>query len=92
MSVHKGAEYRSLLRETFRETVKRVLAKHGPLETYQIYNRIRILHPDLCDDDIECTSGGDPEWKKQVRWAQRDLKHRREIDLLDRKCSIRRPI
>jgi hypothetical protein len=81
--------YRSLLRETFRETVKRVLADHGPLATGQIYDRIRRLHPELCDDDVECSFGGEPEWKKQMRWAQQDLKFNGQIELTGRRWCIR---
>ena len=90
MNSDEQLAYRSLLRETFRETVKRLLADHGPLKTGQIYNHVRRLHADLCDDDIECAYGGEPEWKKQVRWAQQDLKFRGEIEKIDGRWRIRR--
>jgi hypothetical protein len=89
MNADEQLAYRSLLRETFREAVKRLLAEHGPLETSQLYHHVRRLHPELRDDDIECSSGGEPEWTKQLRWAQQDLKQEREIELVGRKWRVR---
>lgn len=69
-----------------------MLHDHGSLKTNQIYKHIKSLHPNLCDDDIECTCGGipnrQPEWKHQVRWAQQDLKYRGEIELVNEKWRI----
>lgn len=54
------------------------------METDKIGRRMRELHPELCDDDIECTCGGkhngQPEWRHQVRFAIWDLSHRGDIE------------
>jgi len=79
-------------RKIFRESLKRLLISYGPLQTREIYKHIKSLHPDLCDDAIECTCGGtpnrQPEWKHQVRWAQQDLKYRGEIELVNQMWKI----
>jgi hypothetical protein len=80
-------------REIFRKSIKQLLRNHGSLQTYQLYDHIKSLHRDLCDDDFECTCGGtprgEPEWKHTVRWAQQDLKNRGEIKLVNRMWEIR---
>ena len=67
--------------------------KHGLLRTDQIYEFVESVHPDLCDDSIECNCGGiptgQPEWKHQVRWAQQDLKNWGEIELVEKVWKIR---
>lgn len=60
----------------FSETIEYVL-KDGPLPTEEIHQRVRGIHPDLCDDTIDRVIDGQRYgklWKHQVRSAQQHLK------------------
>ncbi|MBZ0172468.1 MAG: hypothetical protein K8E66_08825, partial [Phycisphaerales bacterium] len=61
----------------FAKTVRYLLVKHGPMRTRQIHERVRALHPDLCDDSIDRVIDGKHygrKWKHAVRTAQQQLK------------------
>jgi hypothetical protein len=60
------------------------LLRGGPLTTEQLHERIRGIHPDLCDDSIDRVIDGvryGKLWKHQVRTAQQHLKRANSIVL-----------
>ena len=62
----------------FSEGVRRALA-HGPLPTTAIYEEVRAMFPDLCDDSEELVINGDrygAAWKRTLRNAQVHLRRR----------------
>jgi chorismate synthase len=73
-------------RHVFRDTIRQLLRSSGPAATHEIYEHVRLKHPEFCDDSIECRCGGvesgQPEWKHQVRWAEQDLKYAGEVRLV----------
>lgn len=63
------------LQSIFSDTIRYLLGQ-GPLTTPQIYEQIRALHSDLCDDDAIRIISGDPRivWRHRVRHAQQALR------------------
>ena len=65
----------------FTRTVRYAL-RNGPIKTPDIHEKVRNIHPDLCDDDIERVINGvrfGKRWKHDVRNAQQTLSKRGEI-------------
>ncbi|MGB8645361.1 MAG: PIN-like domain-containing protein [Anaerolineae bacterium] len=79
----KTPEVRSA-RGLFRETIKAFLEQSSGMKVDKIYSQVKALHPERCNDTIECSHGnpGQPEWKHQVRFALWDLKNAGDIDHL----------
>lgn len=53
------------------------LLESGPMTTVELHDRIRSVHPDLCDDSLDRVIDGQhfgKLWKHQVRTAQQHLK------------------
>lgn len=60
----------------FGDTILYLLAS-GPTTTVELHDRIRSIHPDLCDDSLDRVIDGQhfgKLWKHQVRTAQQNLK------------------
>lgn len=60
----------------FEDTILYLLAS-GPMTTVALHERIRSIHPDLCDDSLDRVIDGQhfgKLWKHQVRTAQQQLK------------------
>ena len=60
----------------FGDTILYLLSS-GPMTTVQLHERIRDIHPDLCDDSLDRVIDGQhfgKLWKHQVRTAQQHLK------------------
>lgn len=54
------------------------LLESGPMTTAELHERIRSIHPDLCDDTLDRVIDGEhfgKLWKHQVRTAQQHLKN-----------------
>ena len=67
---------------TFGEGVMRAL-EHGPLPTTAIYEEVRAMFPDLCDDSRELVINGDrygAVWKHAMRNAQTHLRRRGDAE------------
>jgi len=67
----------------FSRTIEYLL-NQGPLSTDQLHQRIRDIHPDLCDDTVDRVIDGvryGKLWKHQVRTAQQHLKRANRIAL-----------
>ena len=66
----------------FRDAVRFVLARSGPLAQRDINEAVRALLPDLCRDDEQLIIKGEPynssAWKRRVRHAGQSLKARGE--------------
>jgi len=61
----------------FAKTIVYLLTRYGPLSTDQLHPRIKAIHPDLCDDNIDRIIDGKSygkKWKHAVRSAQQQLK------------------
>lgn len=77
----------------FSRTILYVLA-HGPLDTSAIHERIREIHPDLCDDRVDRVIGErhfGKKWKHAVRNAQQHLRRRGLIEWVDRRWRLTEP-
>lgn len=64
---------------TFGHTIVYVLRRDGPLTTEEINDRIRSIHPDLCDDSVDRVIAGvhfGKLWKHTVRNSQQALKRK----------------
>ncbi len=60
----------------FGDTILYLLSS-GPKTTVQLHERIREIHPDICDDSVDRVIDGEhfgKLWKHQVRTAQQHLK------------------
>jgi hypothetical protein len=60
----------------FADTILYLLAS-GPMTTAELHDRIRRIHPDVCDDSLDRVIDGQhfgKLWKHQVRTAQQHLK------------------
>lgn len=60
------------------------LLRAGPMTTVQIHERVRRIHPDLCDDSVDRVIDGrhfGKKWKHSVRTAQAHLRERGAITL-----------
>jgi hypothetical protein len=60
----------------FGETILYLLS-FGPMTTTELHERIRGIHPDICDDSLDRVIDGQhfgKLWKHQVRTAQQHLK------------------
>ena len=69
----------------FADTI-RYLLRSGPMTTEALHERIKDIHPDICDDTIDRVINGQrfgKLWKHHVRNAQQFLKQRGEITLQD---------
>lgn len=78
----KGAQ---TVNAVFSQTILYVLAQ-GSLETKAIHERVREIHPDLCDDRVDRVIAGKhfgKKWKHAVRNAQMHLKRRGLIELAE---------
>jgi hypothetical protein len=67
----------------FADTI-RYLLRSGPMTTQQLHSRIKEIHPDICDDNMDRVINGQhfgKLWKHHVRNAQQTLKGRGEIVL-----------
>jgi phosphatidylserine/phosphatidylglycerophosphate/cardiolipin synthase-like enzyme len=67
----------------FSRTIEYLLRRE-PLTTKQLHERIRGIHPDLCDDTMDRVIDGvryGKLWKHQVRTAQQHLKRANRIAL-----------
>ena len=67
---------RRTIHSLFSETIEYIL-KDGSFSTEEIHQRVRELHPDLCDDSVDRVIDGQRYgklWKHQVRTAQQHLK------------------
>jgi PLD-like domain len=65
----------------FGETILYLLSS-GPLATVELHERIKNIHPDLCDDTLDRVIDGQhfgKLWKHQVRTAQQHLKQAKLI-------------
>jgi len=68
---------------TFARTILFVL-RHGPMKTADIHERVREIHPELCDDAVDRVIDGrhfGKRWKHAVRTAQARLKRQGRIEL-----------
>jgi hypothetical protein len=79
----------------FSDTIRYLLAR-GAMTTQELEQRIREIHPDICDDALDRVIDGEhfgKLWKHQVRTAQQHLK-RRGLAIYDanrRKWQLNRP-
>ena len=65
----------------FARTVQYALL-HGPMKTTDIHEKVKDIHPDLCDDNVERVINGvrfGKRWKHDVRNAQQTLRKRGQI-------------
>jgi hypothetical protein len=65
----------------FGDTILYLLSS-GPMGTVELHERIRDIHPDLCDDSLDRVIDGQhfgKLWKHQVRTAQQHLKQTRRV-------------
>ena len=79
------------LHTTFEKTIFYILSKYGALETQQLHNHIKEIHPDLCDDNIDRVIDGvrfGKKWKHAVRSSQQHLKKKGLIELIDAKWKL----
>jgi phosphatidylserine/phosphatidylglycerophosphate/cardiolipin synthase-like enzyme len=63
------------------QTILFLLSK-SPLRTLDLHPLIQLLHPDICDDSIDCVIDGvhfGKKWKHHVRTAQQSLKRAGQI-------------
>jgi len=61
----------------FAKTILYLLKRYGPLPTEQMHPKIEVIHPDLCDNNIDRVIDGKhfgKKWKHAVRTAQQQLK------------------
>lgn len=61
----------------FCDTILYLLERKGPLRTNELHPLIKQVHPDLCDDTIDCVIGDvhfGKKWKHHVRGAQVSLR------------------
>ncbi len=62
----------------FAEVLDEEIHRQSHMTTRQMYDHVKRMLPDLCDDSIRCVHRGQdygqPEWKHQVRNAQQTLK------------------
>jgi phosphatidylserine/phosphatidylglycerophosphate/cardiolipin synthase-like enzyme len=68
----------------FSKTILYILNKNGALNTEQIHNYVKQIHPDLCDDSIDRVIDGKHfgmKWKHFVRNSQQHLKRNGFIEL-----------
>ena len=73
----------STINAIFSRTIEYLL-RRGPQTTEQLHERIRGIHPDLCDDSLDRVIDGvrfGKLWKHQVRTAQQHLKRANRIVL-----------
>lgn len=59
------------------------LLESGPLATSDLHERIRAIHPDLCDDSLDRIIDGEhfgKLWKHKVRTAQQHLKRTGHVE------------
>lgn len=77
----------------FERTIEYLLSRYGPMTTPEIHNRVKSIHPDLCDDTIDRVIGGEhfgKKWKHAVRTAQSHLKEADQIQLIGRQWHLQR--
>lgn len=61
----------------FYDTILYLLERKGPLRTTELHPLIQQIHPDLCNDAIDCVIGDvhfGKKWKHHVRGAQVSLR------------------
>jgi len=64
------------------------------MTTPEIHDRVKSIHPDLCDDSIDRVIAGQhfgKKWKDAVRTAQGHLKEARRIELIGGRWRLRQP-
>jgi len=71
----------------FAETIRFILKKCGKATTHELYDEVKAIHSDLCDDSIKLVVAGvewsQAKWKHRVRHAQNFLSRRGDIALTD---------
>ena len=68
-----------------------LLKRYGPLPTEQMHPKIEVIHPDLCDNNIDRVIDGKhfgKKWKHAIRTAQQHLKKTGEIELVNRRWQF----
>jgi PLD-like domain len=76
----------------FERTIEYLLSRYGAMTTPEIHDRVKSIHPDLCDDTIDRVIAGQhfgKKWKHAVRTAQGHLKAADRIELIGRKWQLR---
>lgn len=72
------------------ETILFLLSK-SPLRTIDLHPLIKLIHPDICDDSIDCVIDGvhfGKKWKHHVRSVQQSLKRAGQIRYDDRRWHL----
>ena len=90
-SVQFATDPEGSITSQFSDAVRYVLRRHGPLTTREINPLVRILKPELCDDEVERVINGrsfGKRWKHDVRNAQQKLKHDGVIVLENRRWRL----
>lgn len=78
----------------FERTIEYLLSRYGAMTTPEIHERVKSIHPDLCDDSIDRVIAGQhfgKKWKHAVRTAQGHLKGAGRIELIGGRWRLRQP-
>ncbi len=78
--------------QVFERTIEYLLSRYGRMTTPEIHDRVKSIHPDLCDDKIDRVIAGQhfgKKWKHAVRTAQGHLKEAGRIELIGRHWRLR---
>lgn len=71
------------LNAILKNTILYLLESHGELQTTELHELVKAIHPDLCDDSVDRVINNvhfGKKWKHAVRSAQAELKINGRID------------